>query len=302
MARPVIALATEARFAEGVPPEDSLAPNVHLEDRILIAALEQEGLGARRVDWSSPNVDWSAFDAVLIRTPWDYFERMDAFRDWLHRAASATALFNPRDLVLWNLHKGYLEQLAKTGVPVVEFELLRKSDAPLELAARLDEHGWDQAVIKPAVSAGAWETHRLSALNAAELEQRLAPVAAGVDLIIQPFVESIATRGEVSLMVIDGTVTHAVLKKAAAGDFRVQDDHGGTVHDHEPSEAERRIARQAIEALGGEAPLYARVDMVADPTGAPRVMELELIEPELWMRFDPGAADCLARGLRRRIL
>lgn len=301
MPRPLVALVTEERFATAPPADDPHTDNVLLEDRILGEALGEQGIDARRVDWACPRTDWSTFDAALIRTPWNYFERLDGFRRWLDEVSAATTLLNPRELVLWNLHKGYLGELGRAGVPVVDSVLLPRGSGELGLAGLMAERGWDRAVVKPAVSAGAWETYRVEADAAEEVEARMTSVGAQVDLILQPFVPSIVTRGEVSLMIMDGELTHAVRKVAAPGDFRVQDDHGGTVHAHGPTGAETEVALGALAALPHGVPLYARVDLVTDEGGEPRVMEVELIEPELWLRFEPRAAQPLARGLRSLI-
>ena len=133
----------------------------------------------------------------------------------------------------------------------------------------------------------------------------MARLRAGADFILQPFMPRITSEGEVTLVLVEGEVTHGVRKLPKAGDFRVQDDFGGTVHPHDPTPEEVEVAMAAVAASGAkpgsETPLYARVDLVRDGNGLPRVMELELIEPELWIRMNPSVAHHLARGVRRRL-
>lgn len=162
----------------------------------------------------------------------------------------------------------------------------------------LDVTGWEEAVVKPCVSGAARHTYRINRANAEELQSVVGPLVAGESFILQPFIGDVLRSGEDSLMVIDGRFTHAVRKVAKAGDFRVQGDHGGTVQDHEPTEEQIELAERAM-SICQPAPSYGRVDMVRDNQGRLAVMELELIEPDLWLRNNPSAATALAQAIAK---
>jgi glutathione synthase/RimK-type ligase-like ATP-grasp enzyme len=302
---PVIALLTEARYAESAAAAgDWYLRNILEDDRILAEALKREGFNSERVDWARHDVNWSGFRGAFFRTTWDYVERIDAFRAWLARVDRVTSLLNPRSLVEWSLDKHYLGALAARGVPTVPSRFLDRGWTN-SLGELMEMEGWHEAVIKPCISATAYMTFRFTKETAPATEEALGALRTQEDFILQPFLPSVMTEGEVTLVLVDGSVTHGVRKVPKAGDFRVQDDFGGTVHPHDPSPDEVQVAVAAVAASGmwpgAEAPLYARVDLVRDSTGSPRVMELELIEPELWIRLNPGVADQLAQGIRRRL-
>jgi glutathione synthase/RimK-type ligase-like ATP-grasp enzyme len=302
---PVIALLTEARYARSsADPDDWYLGNILRDDAILAEALAREGFASARVDWAEPSVDWSRFRGALFRTTWDYVTRIDPFRAWLGRVAGATSLLNAPELVDWNLDKHYLADLAQSGVPTVPCRFLPRGSKE-RLVEVMEEVGWGEAVVKPCISATAYLTYRVNPDSAPAVEAELIPYRHGRDFILQPFLRDVMRGGEVALIVVEGVVTHAVRKVPAPGDFRVQDDHGGTVHPHDPAPDEVQVALAAVAACGhscaSREPLYARVDLVRDEAGVPRVMELELIEPELWIRMNPAVADRLARGLRRRL-
>jgi glutathione synthase/RimK-type ligase-like ATP-grasp enzyme len=302
---PLIALLTERRYsAASAAPEDWYFRNILKDDRILSDALAREGFRSERVDWSGPQVDWAAFDGALFRTTWDYVERIAPFRAWLQVADQATTLMNPRSIVEWSLDKHYLGALEARGVPTVPSRFLQRG-WKASLAELMEEEGWEEAVVKPCISATAYMTFRITRDSAPSAEGALAGLRAGADFILQPFMPRITEEGEVTLVLVEGRVTHGVRKLPKAGDFRVQDDFGGTVHPHDPTSDEVEVAMAAVAASGvqpgTDTPLYARADLVRDGSGRPRIMELELIEPELWIRMNPSVADHLARGLRRRL-
>jgi glutathione synthase/RimK-type ligase-like ATP-grasp enzyme len=293
-----IALMTERRY-ETLDVDNPYTDNIRREDEILIAALSDEGFHATRIDWSRRDVDWSRYDALLLRTMWDYFDRFDEFCAWLDAIDGVVPVFNELSTVRWNMDKHYLLDLRDRGIPIVPTLVLERGDT-VSLRDVLAEYGWSQAVIKPAVSGAARHTYRVDARDPSEPQAQLDRLLADESFLVQPFMPDIVERGEVTVVVMDGECTHAVLKVAKPGDFRVQDDHGGTVHPHPPSAAESALAARAIAAVS-PSPLYGRVDMVRDEKGGLAVMELELIEPELWLRFAPESAQRIAQGLRRRL-
>lgn len=293
-----IALLTESRYVEPVPG-DWYIENIFEEDRLVAEALAARGLVSERVDWARPDVDWSRFGLALFRTTWDYFDRFPQFDAWLDRVASQVPLCNPASLVRWNVDKHYLRDLEDRGVHTVPTLFIERGSTT-SLGDLLATHGLTQAVLKPVISGGARHTYCVDPRQAAAHEQRLASLLADEAMMLQPFQRDIVERGEMTLVVIDGRFTHALRKVAKAGDFRVQDDHGGTVHPYAPTPEEIAFAERAMAACD-PMPLYGRVDMIRDNEGALAVMELELVEPELWFRLHPPAAEALAEGLMRRI-
>jgi len=296
-----IALLTEHRFDAAAAPEgDHYFGNILRDDQLLTDALRDLGLSAVRVDWSRPDVDWSRFRRAVFRTTWDYFRRFGEFTAWLDRVEGETRLCNVPSIIRWNIDKHYLADLEAKGIAIVPCRFVeRGSDATLP--ALLAETGWAEAIVKPCVSGGAWHTYRVNRENAAEVEPIVRRLLATESLILQPFQDDILRTGEDTLMVLDGRYTHAVRKVAKAGDFRVQDDHGGTVRDVEPTRAQIDLAERSIAACE-PAPVYGRVDMVRDNEGRMAVMEVELVEPELWLRHHPPAAGAMAAGIAKGIV
>lgn len=289
-----IALVTEPRFRHPVPG-NAYVEHIFLEDERVADALASRGLRAVRESWSDPDVDWSQFRAIVLRTPWDYFERFEAFTRWLHEPPVAARIVNPLELLTWNMNKRYLADLRERGVRVVPTRFFEQGSRVC-LEETLADAGWSEAVLKPMVSGAARHTYRLAPEDAARLQGTFEHLIGSEGMMLQPFMSDVIERGELSLMLFGGRYTHAVRKCAAPGDFRVQDDHGGVVHAHEAMPEEIEFARRAFEACGTR-PVYGRVDVVRDEHGRLAVMELELVEPELWFRFDERAAGAFADAL-----
>ncbi|WP_144373002.1 ATP-grasp domain-containing protein [Vogesella urethralis] len=279
--------------------QDWYSRQVHLEDGLVVSALEQHGLKVGRKDWAEPDYDWSQCRAAVFRTTWDYFHRFDEFAPWLARVSHSTRLFNEAALIHWNLDKHYLAALQQAGINTVPTCYIEVGDHRT-LAQAIADSGWHDVILKPVISGAARHTYRLQAEDAAALECTFAELVQREALMLQPFQHDILSQGELSLMVIDGQYTHAIRKTAKAGDFRVQDDHGGTVHRYDASADEIRFAEAAVAAVPFDV-LYARVDMVRDNRGQLAIMELEMIEPELFFRFQAEAASKLAAGIARRL-
>jgi len=291
-----VALVNDHRWID--PPErTAYSRNILEEDRILSEAFAARGIQVSRVDWADAKIDWHGFDAIVIRQTWDYFERLDEFRAWLDRVEACTRVINPVEVIRWNCDKRYLLDLDAAGVPTVPTIVIEQRKTAPGLGTLLARHGFSDAVVKPAVSGAGRETYRVRRDEAPGLESTWNRLVAEESMLLQPFMPAIVERGEVSLVVIDGEVTHAVRKIAADGEFRVQDDHGGTVQPHEPRDCEVAVASGALAAAPG-AVSYARVDLVESQDG-PRVMELELIEPELFFRQHSEAAMGLAVAVDR---
>jgi glutathione synthase/RimK-type ligase-like ATP-grasp enzyme len=249
--------------------------------------LRRRGHGAVVIPWDSGE-EWGAFDLVVIRSTWDYFDRLDEFVAWVEGVAAVTRIINGPSVIRWNSHKGYLAELGAAGIPVVpSLELSQGADNP---AARMLATGWPEVVIKPAVDGGARLALKTPAASPEAADHLRALVAAG-DVIVQPYVSSVE-QGETSLFFFGGTYSHAVRKVPKPGDYRVQALHGGSEEVHEPSAAERELAVAAMAHAPGEV-AYARADFV-EVDGRPTLMELELIEPDLFLRMAPGSVERFA--------
>ncbi|HEX4046214.1 MAG TPA: hypothetical protein VH309_00175 [Elusimicrobiota bacterium] len=273
-------------------------PALPAGERPVLDALRGAGLSAEPAVWDDPAVDWTRFSAVLIRATWDYHRKPAAFRSWVDRVeASGAVLWNPAPVVRANLDKGYLRGLEAAGVSIVPTAWIGRA-APRPLDAVLAERGWDEAVVKPAVSASAFLTRR-AARGDPGAQAALDAALAHSDALVQPFLPEIAAEGEWSFVFLDGVFSHAVLKVPARGDFRVQAEHGGSVRRAEPPPELLEQAAGAAALVEGR-PLYARVDGVRRGRSF-LLIELELIEPYLYLDLAPGAARLLALAAARRL-
>jgi glutathione synthase/RimK-type ligase-like ATP-grasp enzyme len=275
---PRIALASCTEFPRGLGGETDLPE--------LLA--ERGGAEAVWAIWDDPAVDWGAFDLVVVRCTWDYPEHLDAFRAWVQATAMTSEVVNPPRIILGNLHKGYLSDLGPDAVPTIV--------VPAGMTIDLDALGWPSVVVKPAVAVGGngavrgATQHDLDALT-------LAPRGA-VDVVVQPYLDRVERDGETSIVCLDGQPTHAVRKKPAVGEFRIHEHRGGTAEliPLQPDLAD--LASRILDRLPLQ-PAIARVDLLPYEDRA-YVMELELVEPYLWLELAPAAAYRLADSLVRR--
>ena len=263
-------------------------PEISESDRLVARALEARGARVEGRAWNEPAASFEGFDAVVLRSSWDYHFEPQAFLAWLDRLERAGArVFNPPALIRWNVSKRYLIALQAAGVPTVAtIGLEDETRAGLEAIMR--GHGWRACVLKPEIGASAHDTRLVTADTLAEAATAIATGAIRRPVLVQPFVEEVRTRGEWSLIFIEGSLTHSVLKRPAAGDFRVQSHLGGTVRAEPAPPGVVRAARAALAALPA-APLYARIDAVETPDGA-LIMEVEVNEPSLFFTHAPPAA------------
>jgi glutathione synthase/RimK-type ligase-like ATP-grasp enzyme len=272
---PRIALATCADF-----------PDLFTDDEPLRAALLARGAVPVPAVWDDASVEWASFDLVVVRSTWDYVERRDAFVAW---ARAVPRLANSARVVEWNTDKTYLRGLAGAGVPVVPTAWVTAGT----LAGVLAERGWSDVVVKPAISAGAANTMRVDGDLAAgqALLDRIAGTA-----MVQPYLPAVEGYGERSLLFAEGTFTHAVRRNPALS------LEGETRYDArlvDPTGAELALAERVLAAVG-EPLLYARVDLIPDGDGVPMLMELEVTEPQLFLRFSAPAAEALADAIVAR--
>lgn len=254
------------------------------ETPALVASLRQRGVSAELVAWREP-YDWSQARLVVVRSTWDYMQRCDEFLAWCRKAAAATKLVNPLPVLEWNSHKAYLVELADVGVPVVPTAVVPEGSAVSAQGEALAAHE-GTVIVKPAIGGGALGAMR-AASDDVRLAEHLAEWAQGGDVLIQPYVSSIVNAGESSLIYFAGEFSHAVRKLPVGDDYRVQQQFGGLTEAWAATDAERAVADAAIAAAPAAVP-YARVDLV-DLDGQPSLMELELIEPFLFLEYDEGS-------------
>lgn len=286
-----VVLLTEPRY-ENPPEPDWYDLQILKEDGFVREALERRGLQVHRTSWDNPNFDWTTTWLAVFRTTWDYFNRFEEFKNWLDRTAQQTRFLNPVELVRWNFHKSYLLDLQKLGVKIAPTRLVRLGEN-WDLKNSFEEWKTDEIIIKPCIAGTARETYRIGK-NEVEAHQKIFNrLLETEDMLVQPFLKNVLAEGEVSALMFGGKFSHAVLKRAKTGDFRVQDDFGGKVFAHEILPDELALAQAAAAACSPQ-PAYARVDMMRDFDGQPVISELEMVEPELFFRFRPEAAELLA--------
>lgn len=280
-------------------------PHLDDEDRLLLPALAALGIEATPAIWTDEDVDWSAFDAVVLRETWDYSDNRPQFLEWARTVAATSVLLNPVDLVEWNTDKHYLRELRDAGLPVVPTVFLDPGDDPADWLPRGDHA---DVVVKPTVSCGSRDTIRYTmseplAAATAHVTRLLAEERA---VMVQPYLDAVDTVGETALLFFDGVFSHAIRKgpllaRGVEGEkvegLFVQEQ----IDPREPTRLEREVAEAVLRRIPGEVPLYARVDLIPGPDGEPLLLELELTEPSLFLSFADGAPDRLAAAIAARL-
>lgn len=290
-----ITLLTASTYLDPKDP-DWYIQQILTEDELLRSALEQQGLRVYRIDWTNKDFDWSTTASVVFRAVWDYTNRYEEFLSFVNSIPSKTKLINPQETILWNLDKHYLRDLQYRGINVPQTIYIEKEER-ITLRELHQRNNLSETILKPVMSAGARHTYRLNMQNLEHHETIFQQLVKNEAMMLQPFLHSIIECGEITLVIIGGKYTHAILKKAKIGDFRVQDDFGGSVHSYIPTKEEITFAEHVVSVCS-PIPSYARVDIIIDNNGNLAVSELELIEPELWFRFQPNAATALAENVQ----
>lgn len=297
-----------ARAAHGAPDAPRVAvatcrqlPEPDVDQELLLDALRTRGLDAQLLAWDDDDADPAGFDACVLRSTWNYHLLPRAFGEWIDRAAGCSRLLNPAPVLHWNLHKRYLEELEQAGLPVVPTAWVSRGET-LDVARLAGEHGWDEVVLKPAISGGSHNTRRFAAGDP-EADPFLARLTGETDAMIQPFLDSVDREGERALVCIDGEFTHAIRKET-----RYAGDDESVSAALPLSEEERDIAQRSLafvqDRFGPEVAadlLYARVDVMLDGRGRWVISELELLEPSLFLLQSPAALERLVEGIARRL-
>lgn len=282
-----VALITWSGLPEGAESEQMLLPH-----------LSAAGIDAQIVDWRDAGADSSQFDLLVLRSCWDYHLRGAEFTEWLRRTANSVPVLNDVKTVLWNRNKFYLGELAALGIEIAPTVFVN-GRGPIAPAAWQEIRSWKKSVVKPVVSASAHKTW-LFDRTAVPGENELNSKMEAEPFLIQQFIPEIETHGEISFIYIDGVYSHAVLKRPAAGDFRVQKEHGGSAESLLPSPALLEQANEIAAVPQVRDSLYCRIDAIARD-GRLVLMELELIEPELFLGLAEGAAKRFADAILRRL-
>ena len=280
-----IALATAAQY-----------PDLADDDRVLHQELKRRAIDTTPVIWDS-EADWSAFDTVVVRSIWDYHLKYDKFGQWLNTlAALGTAVHNPLSVLRWNSDKRYLAELEQRGVRITPTRIIEQN-SKAGLDSILAETGWTHYVVKPTVSSTGYQTWFAGTPVTDADRRQFAAQSASMDLLVQQFAEGVH-RGERSFVFIAGAYTHCILKRAAANEFRVHIEHGGSVERTGATREEIGWAESVIAAWGESEWTYARVDAVADDSGL-MLMELELLDPELFFSYDANAVERFIERIQR---
>ncbi len=251
--------------------------------------LTEKGLNVSFQIWDDPKVDWSRFDLVILKSPWDYFDKIDAFYTWLDKLEQiGCRVLNPISTVRWNADKRYLKDIQDKGMDIVPTIWLEKGNT-FNAAEAFEKLGSEKIIVKPSVSGGAKNTFALNPTDAQAQTDTINSLLAEEAFLVQPFVEEIKTKGEWSFLFFNGEYSHTVLKTVKPGDFRVQHFFGGTIHTPEPPAALLESAHNIVDHFAQDC-LYARVDGV-EINGQLHLMELELIEPFLFLGMSEGALE-----------
>ena len=293
-----VVILTDSRYVQ--PNEkNQYIENVLKEDGLLIEALNNLGLKTIKKDWNDSNFNWNSTKTAVFRSTWDYFDKFSIFQNWLSQVQNKCALINSYEQIKWNLDKHYLQDLKNWSLPIPKSVFINKMSGT-KLKDIATNMKWNHIVVKPTVSGAAKNTFQLKDQEIENFQTKWIRLTNEEEFIVQEFQKNIIKSGEIAVMLFGGKYSHAVLKKAKKGDFRVQDDFGGTVETITPSKEIIDLAEKAIKKLN-PTPLYCRVDVILNNQNKAVIIELELIEPELWFRFKITAADKLAMYIKEFI-
>lgn len=276
------------------------ADSVEDEEGLLLTQLRASGLDVHREVWTDKRVNWSAYQLILLKSPWDYFEQYAAFCKWLDKIkALGIRMLNPYHIVKWNSDKHYLQAIAAAGLKVIPSAIVERGELPL-LSSFFYEFGCDKLIVKPCVSGGARHTYTVTPQNLAEHQARITELLKEEAFIVQPYMTEIETAGEWSFIFLNGKFSHSVVKKPKTGDFRVQPYFGGTTVAAVPAEEHIAGAAAYVERFA-KGCLYARVDAILINNEL-HLMELELIEPYLFLDTDPAGYQKYTEALQNLLL
>lgn len=274
-------------------------PDLDPDDVLVAEELSWRGYKCLPKIWNDPDVLWQEADLVVVRSTWDYHLHFEAFENWLAKPELANKLWNPPALMRWNSHKSYLRELEQAGIDIVPTIFFDRGTPPETLLRRARETSWNSAIIKPAVGLSTFGVSKVDLSEENPFGQQCVELVAERDMMLQPFMEEVQNSGERSLIFIDGRYSHAI-RKVPFQKLAVAGHAGETFIEAESDEVE--LGGRTMQAISQQT-LYARVDVIRDGAGKPRVMELELVEPSLFLQFSVGAvirfADAVESALAR---
>lgn len=270
------------------------------DDMILVNILKTSGILCVPAPWDTPETDWKTFDLVLVRSCWNYHRHIESFTAWLNiLEQSSVPVFNSVDTIKWNLNKKYLRELELKGIPIPETRWLDANQlSNRDLHELLNKNNWGKAVVKPCISASAFQTMIVTTQTISDSSVDYSLTFNG-GIMIQKFIEEIPAEGEISLIYFNGKFSHAVLKKAVSGEFRVQSEFGGSSEEIIPSQNMLNTSEAILSAID-KSILYARIDGVVIENQF-TLMELELIEPVLFFEISPSGAATFAKFIREKL-
>ena len=287
-----VVVLTDSRYVNPLKTNNYIS-NVLREDEWVINALKEKNLSVVKKDWNDSIFDWETTRSILFRSTWDYFDKFELFKKWFNKTKNKCLMINSTETIEWNIDKHYLLDLQEHQIPIPNSEFIKRGSS-IDLSLLMQKKNWNEIVVKPTISGAAKNTYRLKEEEIIQFGPTWEKLIYKEDFIVQEFQNNVIKEGEVAMIVIGGKFTHAVLKKAKEGDFRVQDDFGGSIAIYNPSEEMVKLAEKCTRILT-PIPSYARVDIIWDNLMELAVSELELIEPELWFRLNPNAAQKLAQ-------
>ena len=287
-----VVVLTDSRYVNPLKTNNYIS-NVLREDEWVINALKEKNLSVVKKDWNDSIFDWETTRSILFRSTWDYFDKFELFKKWFNKTKNKCLMINSTETIEWNIDKHYLLDLQEHQIPIPNSEFIKRGSS-IDLSLLMQKKNWNEIVVKPTISGAAKNTYRLKKEEIIQFGPTWEKLIYKEDFIVQEFQNNVISEGEVAMIVIGGKFTHAVLKKAKEGDFRVQDDFGGSIAIYNPNEEMVKLAEKCTRILT-PIPSYARVDIIWDNLMDLAVSELELIEPELWFRLNPNAAQKLAQ-------
>ncbi|WP_309640470.1 hypothetical protein [Flavobacterium sp.] len=261
-------------------------PNLTPNDQLLIPELANHNIQAQAAIWDDKTINWSDFDCLIFRNTWDYYEKENEFNHWLnHIKKLGIKTLNGFEIIQQNKHKFYLRDFQKQGIPILPTVFIEKTNA-LNLTEIIPSH-WKKAVIKPAFSAGSYLTEVFDIADIEKINQQYQAIAVAKELLLQEFMPQIQTEGETSFIFFNKQFSHAVNKKPAQGDFRIQVQFGGQYTAFKPNAALIEQAQKIVNTFP-DALLYARVDGIIINNQL-QLMEIECIEPDLYFQYSEGS-------------
>lgn len=276
--------------------------DINEDDALTANVLRNEfGIEVEPLPWDDPdaNARLDKYDLLVIRSTWNYYKKYEQFKKWLNMLVyKGKEVLNPVPLLLWNSNKSYLRELEKLGFPIAETKWLDQGTSA-DLEDLINRNGYSEYILKPVVSAGAWQTWRIPANEAQKYQPNLDEILSETDAMLQPFFDEIVETGEYSLTYIDNSYSHTTLKQPKDGDYRVQREHGGTYYPSRPDDEWIDLGNKLLRSLPYH-PLYTRMDGI-DRDGQFQILEVELLEPDLYTRFDEQAPWRFANALANHI-